>query len=91
LGTQVVKVFDLAVARTGLREAEARAAGVDATTTTELLTTDHTAYYPESHALHLRVTADRATDRLLGAQILGSWRAEVAKRSTSSRRHCLTA
>ena len=79
LGTQVVKVFDLAVARTGLRDQEARAAGFDPVTvgSVEL---DHKAYYPGAHRLHLRITGDRQTGQLLGAQLLGDQRAQVAKR-----------
>jgi NADPH-dependent 2,4-dienoyl-CoA reductase/sulfur reductase-like enzyme len=79
LGTQVVKVFDLACARTGLTEAEARAAGFDPWTQ-DVETWDHKRYYPGATALHLRVTGDRQSGRLLGAQIVGHWQAEVAKR-----------
>jgi NADPH-dependent 2,4-dienoyl-CoA reductase/sulfur reductase-like enzyme len=79
LGTQVVKVFDLVVARTGLGEAEAGAAGFSPLTV-ETSCWDHKAYYPGARRLSLRVTGDRATGRLLGAQILGPWQAEVAKR-----------
>ncbi len=79
MGTQVVKVFELAIARTGLLDAEALAAGF-APLTVETTTWDHKRYYPGAHELHLRVTGDRATGRLLGAQIVGDWRGEVAKR-----------
>lgn len=79
VGTQVVKVFDLAVAGTGLRDDQARAAGF-APVTRELETWDHTAYYPGAAALRVRLTGDRASGRLLGAQIVGPWQAEVAKR-----------
>ena len=79
VGTQVVKVFDLACARTGLTEEEARAAGFDPWTQ-EVVTWDHKRYYPGAKALHLRVTGDRRSGRLLGAQIVGHWQAEVAKR-----------
>jgi NADPH-dependent 2,4-dienoyl-CoA reductase/sulfur reductase-like enzyme len=79
LGTQVVKVFDLAVARTGLRDAEAAAAGFDPVTVGSV-EFDHKAYYPGAHQLHLRITGDRATGRLLGAQLLGDHRGQVAKR-----------
>jgi NADPH-dependent 2,4-dienoyl-CoA reductase/sulfur reductase-like enzyme len=48
LGTQVVKVFDHAVARTGLRDREAAAAGYDPVTV-EFEADDHKAYYPGSH------------------------------------------
>jgi NADPH-dependent 2,4-dienoyl-CoA reductase/sulfur reductase-like enzyme len=79
LGTQVVKVFDLAIARTGLREEEARGAGFDPLTT-ETTAWDHKEYYPGAHRLTIRVTGDRRSGRLLGAQMLGDPRGQVAKR-----------
>jgi NADPH-dependent 2,4-dienoyl-CoA reductase/sulfur reductase-like enzyme len=79
LGTQVVKVFELAVARTGLRDPDAREAGFDPVTVGSV-EFDHKAYYPGAHRLHLRITGDRRTGRLLGAQLLGDQRAQVAKR-----------
>jgi NADPH-dependent 2,4-dienoyl-CoA reductase/sulfur reductase-like enzyme len=79
LGTQVVKVFELAVARTGLRDPDAREAGFDAVTVGSVQD-DHKAYYPGAHQLHLRITGDRPTGQLLGAQLVGNHRAEVAKR-----------
>src|SRR3989442_7492375 len=79
LGTQVVKVFDLVVARTGLRDAEAKDAGFDPLTV-ESTTWDHKVYYPGAHELHIRVTGDRKTGRLLGAQMVGHYHGEVAKR-----------
>jgi NADPH-dependent 2,4-dienoyl-CoA reductase/sulfur reductase-like enzyme len=79
VGTQVVKLFDLAVGRTGLLEREARDACFDPLTV-ETTTWDHKAYYPGAKHMRLRVTADRSTGRLLGAQILGAWGSEVAKR-----------
>jgi NADPH-dependent 2,4-dienoyl-CoA reductase/sulfur reductase-like enzyme len=79
LGTQVVKVFELAVARTGLRDQDAATAGFDPLTvgSTQF---DHKAYYPGAHQLHLRITGERQTGRLLGAQLVGHHDAEVAKR-----------
>jgi|ERR1035437_1103364 hypothetical protein len=41
---------------------------------------DHKGYYPGSTPLRARVTADLATGRLLGAQLMGAWGAEVSKR-----------
>jgi NADPH-dependent 2,4-dienoyl-CoA reductase/sulfur reductase-like enzyme len=79
VGTQVVKVFDLAVARTGLREAEAREAGFDPFTR-EVRAWDHKAYYPGAHEMRIRITGDKRSGRLLGAQIVGHWQAQVAKR-----------
>jgi NADPH-dependent 2,4-dienoyl-CoA reductase/sulfur reductase-like enzyme len=77
-GTQVVRVFDLAVARTGLRDEEARAGGFDPLTEASSAL-DHNAYYPEAHEIHMRFTGDRRAKRLLGAQP-GHRQAEVPKR-----------
>jgi hypothetical protein len=41
---------------------------------------DHKAYYPGARQLYISVTGDRSSGKLLGAQILGHWQAEVAKR-----------
>ena len=79
LGTQVVKVFDLVVARAGLRDAEAKDAGFDPLTV-EATIWDHKVYYPGAHEMHIRVTGDQKTGRLLGAQMIGHWDGEVAKR-----------
>lgn len=79
LGTQVVKIFNLVIARTGLSEDEARAEGIQAVTT-EVVVNDHKAYYPGATPIHCSVTADRSTGRLLGAQIMGTWGAEISKR-----------
>ena len=79
LGTQVVKVFDLVAARTGLRDIEAREADFDPLTT-QLDTWDHKIYYPGARQLHLRLTGDRRTGRLLGAQIVGHRTTEASKR-----------
>jgi NADPH-dependent 2,4-dienoyl-CoA reductase/sulfur reductase-like enzyme len=79
LGTQVVKIFDQAAARTGLRDHEARAAGFDPVTIGSEAD-DHKAYYPGSHRITMRVTGDRGTGRLLGLQLFGHRHAEIAKR-----------
>ena len=80
LGTQVVKIFDQAAARTGLRDHEAAAAGFDPVTT-ETAADDHKAYYPGSHRITIRVTGDRTTGQLLGMQLFGHKNAEIAKRT----------
>jgi NADPH-dependent 2,4-dienoyl-CoA reductase/sulfur reductase-like enzyme len=79
LGTQVVKIFDQAAARTGLREHEAMVAGFDPVTIGSEAD-DHKAYYPGSHRITMRVTGDRTTGRLLGMQLFGHKDAEIAKR-----------
>ncbi len=85
LGTQVVKVFNLAAARTGLRDADAREGGFDPVTV-ESEEWDHKVYYPGANRLQMRVTGDRRTGRLLGAQIVGDRRGQVAKRIDHLRR-----
>jgi NADPH-dependent 2,4-dienoyl-CoA reductase/sulfur reductase-like enzyme len=80
LGTQVVKIFDQAAARTGLRDYEAAAAGYDPVTT-ETQADDHKAYYPGRHRITIRVTGDQATGQLLGMQLFGHKNAEIAKRT----------
>jgi NADPH-dependent 2,4-dienoyl-CoA reductase/sulfur reductase-like enzyme len=79
LGTQVVKIFDLVAARTGLRGLEASEAGFEPLTI-ESECHDHKVYYPGATKLRIRITADRETHRLLGAQILGRYGAEISKR-----------
>jgi len=79
VGTQVVKVFNLVIARTGLLDLEASAAGFNPRTT-EIEAWDHKTYYPGAQSMRIRVTGDVDSGRLLGAQIIGSWRSEVAKR-----------
>jgi NADPH-dependent 2,4-dienoyl-CoA reductase/sulfur reductase-like enzyme len=79
LGTQVVKIFSHAAARTGLRDHEAAAAGFDPVTI-GAEADDHKAYYPGSHHIAMRFTGDRTTGRLLGVQLFGHKDAEIAKR-----------
>jgi NADPH-dependent 2,4-dienoyl-CoA reductase/sulfur reductase-like enzyme len=79
LGTQVVKIFDHAAARTGLRDHEAAAGGFDPVTIASEAD-DHKASYPGSHRIAMRFTGDRATGRLLGVQLFGHKNAEVSKR-----------
>jgi len=79
LGTQVVKVFDLVAARTGVRDYEAAGAGFEPVTVTSVAD-DHKAYYPGSHPITMSYTGDRRTGRLLGAQLVGHRTAEIAKR-----------
>ena len=79
LGTQVVKIFDLAIARTGLRHHEAAAAGL-APRTVPVTVDDHKAYYPGAQSVHVRITGDTETGRLLGVQMLGAIATGVAKR-----------
>ena len=79
LGTQAVKVFDLVAARTGLSDADAVQGGFDSVSAAHT-GWDHKAYYPGAKDLHIRLTGDRRTRRLLGAQMLGEHGTEVSKR-----------
>jgi rhodanese-related sulfurtransferase len=69
-GTVIVKVFDLAVAKTGLSELEAVKEGFSPLVT-YVLAGDHAGYYPDAKELQIKTIADRATRRLLGTQIVG--------------------
>ena len=62
VGTQVVKVFDLVAARTGLRDDEALAAGFEPRTAAAAAD-DHKRYYPGAHPIELRVTAHHTCAR----------------------------
>ncbi|GAA4567046.1 FAD-dependent oxidoreductase [Planotetraspora kaengkrachanensis] len=77
--TQVVKVFDTVVAATGFRDSAARDAGFAPLTVAGVFD-DHKAYYPGSTPVHVAITGDRKTGRLLGAQLVGRLGAEISKR-----------
>ncbi|MDJ1114771.1 FAD-dependent oxidoreductase [Microbacterium dauci] len=79
LGTQVVKVFDLVAARTGLRDHEAAAAGFAPHSHTAIAD-DHKRYYPGATPISIRITGDTRDGRLLGAQLVGTRGAEISKR-----------
>jgi NADPH-dependent 2,4-dienoyl-CoA reductase/sulfur reductase-like enzyme len=79
LGTQVVKVFDLIAARTGLRDHEATPLGFTPTTHTSA-PDDHKRYYPGATPITIAITGDTPTNQLLGAQLIGHRGAEIAKR-----------
>jgi len=76
VGTAVVKVFDLEVARTGLGLAEARAAGLSAVAT-DVVSRSRAKYYPGGSPLHVRLV-HQPDGRLLGGQLAG--REGAAKR-----------
>ena len=79
LGTQVVKVFDLVAARTGLRDHEAAPCS-DQPLTVAAIADDHKAYYPGAKNVHTRMTGDRVSGRLLGVQQIGERATAVHKR-----------
>jgi len=70
LGSAITKILELEVASSGLRSSVAQAAGFDAVdATVEGLTTAH--YWPGHAEMTIRVTVERGSGRLLGAQIVG--------------------
>jgi NADPH-dependent 2,4-dienoyl-CoA reductase/sulfur reductase-like enzyme len=77
VGTAAVKVFDLHVARTGLSATEAARAGIDAVAAT-VVHRSRAAYYPGGQPVKVKLTAERGSGRLLGAQLAGA--EGVAKR-----------
>jgi len=79
VGTQSVRLFDLVAARTGLHDADARAAGL-APLSVDSEHWDHKVYYPGAKRMLIRVTGEVSTGRLLGAQIIGAYGTEVSKR-----------
>jgi NADPH-dependent 2,4-dienoyl-CoA reductase/sulfur reductase-like enzyme len=77
VGTAVTKVCDLEVARTGLRETEAAAAGLRFVTAT-IESTTRAGYFPGAKPITTKLIAEKRSGRLLGAQIVG--REGAAKR-----------
>ncbi|GLZ48238.1 NADH oxidase [Actinomycetospora sp. NBRC 106375] len=69
VGTAVVKVFDLEVARTGLTLAEAEAAGLPAVAQ-DVVSRSRAKYYPGVRPVHVRLVHEPG-GRLLGAQMVG--------------------
>jgi NADPH-dependent 2,4-dienoyl-CoA reductase/sulfur reductase-like enzyme len=77
VGTAVTKLCSLEVARTGLSEREAAAAGFVFEAVT-IESTSRAGYYPDPGQLKVKFVAERRSGRLLGAQIVG--REGAAKR-----------
>jgi CoA-dependent NAD(P)H sulfur oxidoreductase len=71
LGTGIFKVFGLDVGKTGLSEKEAEDDGFEVVSA-GLWAYDRAAYYPGAGKVFLKLIADRAKGRLLGAEAAGS-------------------
>jgi NADPH-dependent 2,4-dienoyl-CoA reductase/sulfur reductase-like enzyme len=71
VGTAVTKVCRLEIARTGLSEREAAAAGIDAVSVT-FTGTARAHYMPDPGEVLVRMSAERGTGRVLGAQMVGT-------------------
>ncbi|WP_394649831.1 FAD-dependent oxidoreductase [uncultured Deinococcus sp.] len=70
VGTSIFKFFGLGAARTGLTQAEADALGLKALSV-DVKSTDHAGYYKDAQPIHVRLTGEVGTGRLLGAQLIG--------------------
>ncbi|WP_099188404.1 FAD-dependent oxidoreductase [Tepidibacter mesophilus] len=70
LGTGIFKVFDLAIAQTGLSEKEAVRLGYDIEIIHNIKPNQPT-YYPGSSEMVIKAIADRKNGKILGAQIVG--------------------
>ncbi|MDQ0906948.1 NADPH-dependent 2,4-dienoyl-CoA reductase/sulfur reductase-like enzyme [Streptomyces canus] len=70
VGTAVSKVCDLEIARSGLREKDARRVGLQFVSVT-IESTSRAGYYPGASPMTVKMLAERRTGRLLGVQIVG--------------------
>ncbi|MFI5986287.1 FAD-dependent oxidoreductase [Streptomyces sp. NPDC051555] len=70
VGTAVSKVCDLEIARTGLRERDAREVGLRFVTST-IRSTNTAGYYPGAAEMTVKMLAEQRSGRLLGVQIVG--------------------
>jgi NADPH-dependent 2,4-dienoyl-CoA reductase/sulfur reductase-like enzyme len=70
IGTTVLKVFDLAVARTGLSTREAAAEDIPIVSA-RVEAPDRAAYNPASRKSWVKLLVERASRKLVGAQVAG--------------------
>lgn len=70
IGTAITKICAREIARTGLGEGEAARAGREVVTT-DIAAKTRAGYFPGVSDIHVRMTADRGSRRILGAQIVG--------------------
>ena len=70
VASSVIKIFDMTVASTGLTEKDAKAAGYDCESVV-LSPASHAGYYPGAKVMTMKVTFEKNTQKLLGAQIVG--------------------
>ena len=70
IGTTVLKVFDLAVARTGLSTQEATAENIPMVSA-RIEALDRAAYNPAARKIWVKLIAERESRKLIGAQVVG--------------------
>jgi NADPH-dependent 2,4-dienoyl-CoA reductase/sulfur reductase-like enzyme len=87
IGTTVLKVFDLAVARTGLSSQDAAAESLPVVSA-RVEALDRAGYYPGAGKLWVKLIAERESRKLVGAQVAGygeaSKRIDVAAAAITS-------
>jgi len=69
-GSCVIKLFEMTAAATGISEAAAKRAGLNADKVI-LSPMSHAGYYPDGKVMTMKVVFEKQTFRLLGAQIVG--------------------
>lgn len=70
LGTAIMKFFEYTVGRTGFNEDQARDAGFDPVSVS-MVAADKPHFMPGSAWIMIKLVADRATGRVIGAQLFG--------------------
>ena len=69
-GSSVIKLFDMTVATTGINEQQAKANGIEFEKVI-LTQNSHAGYYPGATAMTVKLIFEKATYKILGAQIVG--------------------
>ena len=69
-GSSVIKLFDMTVATTGINEQQAKANGIEYEKVI-LTQNSHAGYYPGATAMTIKLIFEKATYKILGAQIVG--------------------
>ena len=69
-GSSVIKLFDMTVATTGINEQQSKANGIEYEKVI-LTQNSHAGYYPGATAMTFKLIFEKATYKILGAQIVG--------------------
>ncbi|MGB9167871.1 MAG: FAD-dependent oxidoreductase [Nitrososphaeraceae archaeon] len=69
-GSAITKTFGLFIGKTGLSTEEARKNGFDPVETS-INSITRAGYYPDSKSISIKIVADKKTEQILGAQIIG--------------------
>jgi pyruvate/2-oxoglutarate dehydrogenase complex dihydrolipoamide dehydrogenase (E3) component len=67
----MVKVFDLEVGKTGLNAEDALREGINPAHTTNVWKS-RAGYCPEAQTIHVNLTVDKATGRIIGGEVAGT-------------------